>query len=174
MAANEGAARIERVAEPAQKITPFLWFDKEAEDAARFYVSVFKNSKFLGVTRYGEAGPGPAGSVMTANFQIEGQEFTGINAGPQFKFSEAVSFVIHCKTQEEVDYYWAKLTADGGQESQCGWLKDKFGLSWQVTPEALLQMIQDPDPEKSQRVMKAMFQMRKIDIAELKRARDRE
>jgi predicted 3-demethylubiquinone-9 3-methyltransferase (glyoxalase superfamily) len=160
----------EAVTAPAQKITPFLWFDKEAEDAAKFYVSVFKNSKLLGVTRYGEAGPGERGSVMTANFQIEGQEFTALNAGPAFKFSEAISFVIHCKTQEEVDYYWEKLTADGGNESDCGWLKDKFGLSWQVTPEKLLELIQDPDPERSQRAMKAMMQMKKLDIGEIERA----
>jgi predicted 3-demethylubiquinone-9 3-methyltransferase (glyoxalase superfamily) len=153
-----------------QKITPFLWFDKEAEDAAKFYVSVFKNSKLLGISRYGAAGPGEPGSVMTVNFEIEGQEFTALNAGPHFKFTEAVSFLIHCKTQEEVDYYWNTLTADGGQESDCGWLKDKFGLSWQVTPDRLMELIQDPDKEKSQRVMKAMMQMRKIDIGELERA----
>lgn len=155
---------------PAQKITPFLWFDKEAEEAAKFYVSIFKNSKLLGVSRYGEAGPGDPGSVMTANFQIEGQEFTALNAGPAFRFSEAISFVIHCKSQEEVDYYWEKLTADGGQESDCGWVKDKFGLSWQVTPDRLMELIQDPDPEKSQRAMKAMMQMKKIDIGEIERA----
>lgn len=155
---------------PAQKITPFLWFDKEAEEAANFYVSIFKNSKVLGVTRYGEAGPGPAGSVMTATFQLEDQVFTGVNGGPHFKFTEAISFVIHCKTQEEVDHYWNGLTADGGSESQCGWLKDKFGMSWQVVPDTLLQMLKDPDPQKSQRALKAMLQMRKIDIAKLEEA----
>jgi len=153
------------------KITPFLWFDGQAEEAAKFYVSVFKNSKMGKVVRYGEAGPGPKGSVMVASFQVEGQEFTALNGGPQFKFTEAVSFVVHCKTQEEVDYYWDKLLAGGGQESMCGWLKDKFGLSWQITPDALLELVSDPDPAISQSVMKAMMQMRKIDIEGLKRAR---
>jgi len=153
------------------KITPFLWFDGQAEEAAKFYVSVFKNSKMGKVVRYGEAGPGPKGSVMVASFQVDGQEFTALNGGPQFKFTEAVSFVVHCKTQEEVDYYWDKLLASGGQESMCGWLKDKFGLSWQITPDALLELVSDPDPAISQSVMKAMMQMRKIDIEGLKRAR---
>lgn len=160
----------EPVTAPAQKITPFLWFDHEAEEAGKYYVSIFKNSKFLGVTRYGEAGPGPAGSVMTATFQLEDQVFTGVNGGPHFKFTEAVSFVIHCKSQEEVDHYWNKLIADGGQESQCGWLRDKYGLSWQVVPDALLQMLKDPDPKKSQRVMQAMLQMKKIEIPKLEQA----
>ena len=155
---------------PAEKITPFLWFDKEAEEAANYYVSIFKNSKVLGVTRYGDAGPGTAGTVMTATFQIEDQVFTGVNGGPHFKFTEAISFVIHCKSQEEVDHYWEKLTANGGQESQCGWLKDKYGMSWQVVPDALLEMIKDPDPEKSRRVMNAMLQMKKIEIAKLREA----
>ncbi len=154
-----------------QKITSMLWFDGQAEEAAKFYVSVFKNSKMGKVLRYGDAGPGPKGSVMVASFEVEGHEFTALNGGPQFKFTEAVSFVVHCKTQEEVDYYWDKLLAGGGQESMCGWLKDKFGLSWQITPDALLELLSDPDPAISQSVMKAMMQMRKIDIEGLKRAK---
>ena len=147
-----------------------LWFDGQAEEAAKFYVSVFKNAKMGKVARYGDAGPGPKGSVMVASFEVEGREFTALNAGPQFKFNESVSFVVHCKTQEEVDSYWDKLLAGGGQESMCGWLKDKFGLSWQITPEVLLEMVSDPDPAKSQRAMKAMMQMRKIDIQRIKEA----
>jgi len=131
-----------------QEITPFLWFDTQAEEAANLYVSIFKNSKILKVARYGEAGPGPAGSVMIMNFQIEGQEFIALNAGPRFKFTEAISFVINCRTQEEVDHYWNKLTADGGQESMCGWLKDKYGLSWQVTPTILGELMTDKMPRK--------------------------
>ena len=152
------------------KITPFLWFDNNAEEAARFYTSVFRNSKMGEVRRYGDAGPGPKGSVMIASFSIEGVEFTALNAGPQFKFNESISFVVHCKTQDEVDEYWSKLTADGGQESQCGWLKDKFGMSWQITPERLLELIGDKDPGKSQRAMQAMMQMKKIDIAKIEQA----
>lgn len=151
------------------KITPFLWFDKNAEEAAEFYTSVFKNSRILEVSRYGDAGPGPKGQAMVVRFQVEGQDFLALNGGPQFKFTEAISFTIHCETQEEVDYYWARLSA-GGREVQCGWLLDKFGLSWQVTPTILPRLLQDPDPAKSQRVMKAMLQMVKIDIAELQRA----
>jgi predicted 3-demethylubiquinone-9 3-methyltransferase (glyoxalase superfamily) len=154
-----------------QKITSMLWFDGKAEEAAKFYVSIFKNSKMGKVVRYGDAGPGPKGSVMVASFEVEGQEFTALNGGPQFKFNESVSFVVHCKTQQEVDYYWDKLLAGGGQESMCGWLKDKFGLSWQITPDALLELVSDPDPAISQSVMKAMMQMRKIDIEGLKRAK---
>ncbi len=154
-----------------QKITPMLWFDGRAEEAAKFYVSVFKNSKMGKVVRYGDAGPGPKGSVMVASFEANGQEFTALNGGPQFKFNESVSFVVHCKTQEEVDYHWDKLLAGGGQESMCGWLKDKFGLSWQITPDVLLELVSDPDPAISQSVMKAMMQMRKIDIEALKRAK---
>ena len=153
-----------------QKISPFLWFDSNAEEAANFYVSIFKDSKILKIARYGEAGPGPAGSVMVVNFQIEGQDFTALNGGPVFKFTEAISFVISCQTQEEVDHYWNKLTADGGQESQCGWLKDKYGLSWQVTPTILGELLADKDQKKAQRVMQAMLQMKKIDTAALKRA----
>ena len=152
-----------------QKISTCLWFDNEAEEAAKFYVSIFPNSKITGVTRYGKSGPGPDGSVMTVNFELDGQRFTALNAGPQFKFTEAISFVIECQTQEEVDRYWTKLTA-GGQEVECGWLKDRYGLFWQVTPRILLEMIGDPDPAKAERVMKAMLQMKKIEIAPLKQA----
>jgi predicted 3-demethylubiquinone-9 3-methyltransferase (glyoxalase superfamily) len=153
-----------------QKISSMLWFDGKAEEAAKFYVSIFKNSKMGKVVRYGDAGPGPKGDVMVASFEVEGREFTALNGGPQFKFNESVSFIVHCKTQEEVDYYWDKLLAGGGQESMCGWLKDKFGLSWQITPDVLLESISDPDPAISQSVMKAMMQMRKIDIAAIKEA----
>jgi predicted 3-demethylubiquinone-9 3-methyltransferase (glyoxalase superfamily) len=156
-----------------QKITPFLWFDDKAEEAAKFYVSLFKNSKIGGITRYDEAGSKaagrPKGTVMTVEFQLEGQEFTAINGGPHFKFTEAVSFVVNCETQEEVDKFWEKLS-EGGQKSQCGWLKDKYGLSWQVVPTVLLEMLKDKDPAKSKRVMEAMLQMHKIDIQALKRA----
>jgi predicted 3-demethylubiquinone-9 3-methyltransferase (glyoxalase superfamily) len=161
-----------------QKITPFLWFDSNAEEAVNFYVSIFKNSKLGKVTRYNEASSKaagrPEGSVMTMEFQLEGQSFTAINGGPHFKFTEAISFVVDCETQEEVDYFWNKLTANGGQESQCAWLKDKYGLSWQIVPRVLIEMIGDKDPQKAQRVMEAMLQMKKIDIATLQRAYDGE
>ena len=161
-----------------QKITPFLWFDSNAEEAVNFYVSIFKNSKLGKVTRYNEASSKaagrPEGSVMTMEFQLEGQSFTAINGGPHFKFTEAISFVVDCETQEEVDYFWNKLTADGGQESQCAWLKDKYGLSWQIVPRVLIEMIGDKDPQKAQRVMEAMLQMKEIDIATLQRAYDGE
>ena len=150
-------------------ITPFLWFDNNAEEAMNFYVSVFKNSKVKRVTRYGEAGPGPAGAVMTVEFQLDGQDFVGLNGGPHFKFTEAVSFTVRCETQEEVDYYWDKLS-EGGQKSRCGWLKDKFGLSWQVEPGVLAELMADEDAEKAKRVMQAMLQMDKIEIEPLKRA----
>jgi predicted 3-demethylubiquinone-9 3-methyltransferase (glyoxalase superfamily) len=153
-----------------QKITPFLWFDNNAEEAVDFYLSIFKNSKILNVARYGETGPGPAGTVMTISFQLEGREFIALNGGPHFKFTEAISFSISSETQEEIDYYWSKLTAGGGQEVQCGWLKDKFGLSWQVNAPMLGELLADKDAKKAQRVMQAMMQMKKIDIAELKRA----
>ena len=153
-----------------QKITPFLWFDNQAEEAMNFYTSIFKNSEVKSVTRYGEAGPGPAGSVMTASFELEGNQFTALNGGPHFKFNEAISFVIDCKNQEEVDHYWSKLTADGGQESMCGWLKDKFGLSWQVVPRQLTQLLTSKDPGVANRVMQAMLKMRKIDIKKLEAA----
>jgi predicted 3-demethylubiquinone-9 3-methyltransferase (glyoxalase superfamily) len=153
-----------------QKITTFLWFNNNAEEAMNFYVSIFKNSKVLSVTRYGDAGPGPKGSVMTATFQLEGQEFIALNGGPHFKFTEAISLFVNCDTQEEVDDLWTKLTAGGGAPSQCGWLKDKFGLSWQIIPSALMELMADKDPAKSKRVMEAMLQMTKIDISKIKAA----
>lgn len=153
-----------------QKITTFLWFDDNAQEAANFYVSVFKNSRILETTHYGEAGPGPKGTVMTVSFELDGQQFTALNGGPHFKFTEAISLVVHCQSQEEVDYYWNRLTADGGQESQCGWLKDKYGLSWQITPDVLLKYLTDSDMAKSQRVFQAMLQMKKIDIDDLEQA----
>jgi predicted 3-demethylubiquinone-9 3-methyltransferase (glyoxalase superfamily) len=151
------------------RITPFLWFDTQAEEAANFYVSIFKNSRILAVSRYGDAGPGPKGSVMTVRFQLDGQEFIALNGGPHFKFTEAISFSVDCKTQAEVDEFWGKLSA-GGEEGPCGWLKDKYGLSWQINPTILGQMLSDPDPQKSKRVMEAMLKMKKIDIEGLRRA----
>jgi predicted 3-demethylubiquinone-9 3-methyltransferase (glyoxalase superfamily) len=148
-----------------QKITPFLWFDHQAEEAAKFYVSVFKDSKMGQVSRYGEGMPLPKGTVMTAAFEIEGQSFVALNGGPQFKFTEAVSFVVNCETQKEIDYYWDKLTGGGGSEVQCGWLKDKYGLSWQIVPTVLPQLV-----KKSGRVMEALMHMKKLDIAALERA----
>ena len=151
-----------------QLISPFLWFDNNAEEAMNFYVSVFKNSRAGRVTRYGAAGPGPAGSVMTVEFELDGQKFVGLNGGPHFKFNEAVSFTVRCETQEEIDYYWDKLS-EGGQTSRCGWLKDKFGLSWQVEPRILGDLMADKDPEKAKRVMEAMLKMDKIDIEPIRR-----
>jgi len=153
----------------SQKIVPFLWFDSNAEEAVNFYTSIFKNSKIGKVSRYPEGSPGPAGTVMTASFQLEGQDFIALNGGPQFKFTEAISFVVNCENQEEVDWFWKKLT-EGGQEVQCGWLKDKFGLSWQIVPTILGKLMADKDPVKAQRVMQAMLKMIKIDIATLQRA----
>ena len=152
-----------------QKITPFLWFDNNAEEAANFYVSVFKNSKVLNIARYGEVGPGPKGTVMTVEFELDGQEFVALNGGPQFKFTEAVSFVVNCDTQEEVDYYWERLS-EGGEKSRCGWLRDKFGLGWQVTPTILGKLLADKDQEKANRVMQTMLKMDKLDIEPLQRA----
>jgi predicted 3-demethylubiquinone-9 3-methyltransferase (glyoxalase superfamily) len=152
-----------------QRISPFLWFDTQAEEAARFYTAIFPDSAIGEISRYGEAGPGPKGSVMTVAFQLDGQSFMALNGGPQFKFSEAVSFVVHCEAQEEVDHYWDKLS-EGGQQVQCGWLKDKFGLSWQVTPKALGRLMSSGSLEQSQRVMRAMLQMKKLDIAALESA----
>ena len=154
-----------------QKITPFLWFDNTAEQAVNFYLSIFKDSKILSVTRYGEAGPGPAGTVLTISFQLEGQEFVALNGGPQFPFTEAISLSVNADTQEEVDEFWEKLS-EGGEKSRCGWLKDKYGLSWQVNPAILGEMLQDKDPGQAKRVMLAMLQMDKIDIAKLKQAYD--
>jgi len=155
---------------PKQKITTYLWFDQEAEEAANLYTSIFKNSKILNVARYGDAGPGPKGTAMTVNFQLDGQEFIALNGGPMYRFTEAISLLVDCETQEEVDRLWNKLTADGGEESMCGWLKDKFGLSWQIIPSALFRLMSDPDPEKSKRVVEAMLQMKKIDVPTLERA----
>ena len=154
-----------------QKITPFLWFDGQAEEAMNFYVSIFKNSKVGRVSRYGDAGPGPKGSVMSATFELDGQEFFALNGGPQFKFTPAISLFVNCETQEEVDELWEKLSA-GGRKDRCGWLQDKYGLSWQIIPSALGKMLGDKDGAKSKRVMMAMLAMDKIDIAGLQRAYD--
>ncbi|HLL88838.1 MAG TPA: VOC family protein [Tepidisphaeraceae bacterium] len=154
----------------SQKITPSLWFDDRIEAAANFYVSVFEDSRILGLTRYPEGGPRPAGTVLTAQFELAGLRFIAINGGPHFKFTPAVSFTVHCTDQREVDHYWTALTAGGGQESQCGWLTDRFGLSWQIVPDALVRYLGGKDAQKAARVMAAMMQMRKIDIAALDRA----
>jgi predicted 3-demethylubiquinone-9 3-methyltransferase (glyoxalase superfamily) len=165
---NPSAERTNAV---QQKITPNLWFDTEAEAAADYYISIFNNSRIVNVTRYSEAGPRAAGTVMTVEFELDGQRFVGINGGPQFTFDEAVSFQITCESQDEVDYFWQRLS-DGGQEGQCGWLKDRFGLSWQVVPTGMEEVLNDPDPERGQRAMQAMLGMRKIDVAALRRAAD--
>ena len=154
-----------------EKITPNLWFDTEAEEAAEFYTSIFEDSRILNVSRYTEGAPRPAGTVMTVEWEIQGQRFVGINGGPQFKFDEAVSFSISCADQDEVDYFWEKLT-DGGEESQCGWLKDRYGLSWQVVPEGMSEVFAGDDPERARRAMEAMLKMKKLDIEELRRAAD--
>jgi predicted 3-demethylubiquinone-9 3-methyltransferase (glyoxalase superfamily) len=154
-----------------QKITPFLWFDNNAEEAMNHYVSIFRNSRIIAVRRYGKGGPGPEGTVMTGTFELEGQRFMALNGGPLFKFTEAISLFVNCENQAEVDELWDKLTA-GGQESRCGWLKDKFGVSWQIIPAALGELLGDPDPAKSRRVMEAMMKMGKIDVGLLQRARD--
>jgi len=155
------------------KITPFLWFDGKAEEAMNFYISVFKNSKIVRVTRCGEAGPGPKGTVMSATFQLDGQDFFALNGGPQFTFTPAISFFVNCETQQEVDELWEKLS-EGGEKGRCGWLKDKYGLSWQIIPFVLGMMLQDKDAEKAKRVMQAMLQMDKIDIERLKQAHDQD
>jgi predicted 3-demethylubiquinone-9 3-methyltransferase (glyoxalase superfamily) len=154
----------------SQKITPSLWFDMNAEEAANFYVDLFDDARILDVTRYPEGTPGPAGEVMTVEWELNGQKFVGINGGPQFQFSEAVSFMISCMDQDVVDYYWDRLTADGGKEGQCGWLTDRFGLAWQVVPEGMDEVFNDPDPAKAERSMAAMMKMKKLDIAELRAA----
>jgi predicted 3-demethylubiquinone-9 3-methyltransferase (glyoxalase superfamily) len=153
-----------------KKINPFLWFDFEAEQAAKFYVGIFKNSKIGKITHYSEHGPGPKGSVMTMEFTLDKVDFVALNGGPQFKFTEAISFSVNCETQDEIDYFWEKLSADGGSTGRCGWLKDKFGLSWQVNPVFLGDMLADRDTEKANRVMKAIMEMDKIDIAALEKA----
>jgi predicted 3-demethylubiquinone-9 3-methyltransferase (glyoxalase superfamily) len=153
-----------------KKINPFLWFDSEAEEAAKFYVGIFKNSKIGRITHYGEDGPGPEGGVMTVEFTLDRVDFVALNGGPQFKFTEAISFSVNCETQDEVDYFWEKLSADGGSTGRCGWLKDKFGLSWQINPVFLRDMLADRDVDKANRVMKAMMEMDKIDIAALENA----
>jgi predicted 3-demethylubiquinone-9 3-methyltransferase (glyoxalase superfamily) len=157
---------------PFQKITPFLWFNHQAEEAAGFYTSIFPNSRIVKVTHYGEAGPGPAGTAMTVEFVLEGQSFVALNGGPHYQFTEAISFVVNCQTQDEVDAYWETLSASGSQV-QCGWLRDRFGLSWQIVPTELPDLLNDPDPEKSQRVMKAMLTMKKLDIRALREAREK-
>ncbi len=151
------------------KITPFFWFDHQAEEAAQFYTSIFPNSRITQIARYSEVGPGPAGSVMTVGFELDGQPYTALNGGPLFKFNESVSFVVHCKTQQEVDHYWDRLIA-GGAPSQCGWLKDKFGLSWQIVPDVLIELMQDKNPRKARNVVAAMMKMVKLDIATLQKA----
>jgi predicted 3-demethylubiquinone-9 3-methyltransferase (glyoxalase superfamily) len=156
-----------------QKITPFLWFDRNAEEAMNHYISIFRNSKVVGIARYSEGGPGPAGSVMVCSFELDGQQFSALNGGPQFKFTEAISLAVTCESQEEVDHFWSRLSA-GGSEGQCGWLKDKFGLSWQVVPRVLIELLQDRDAAKAKRVMQAMMEMKKIDIAQLQQAASRQ
>ena len=154
-----------------QKISPFLWYDTQAEEAANFYVSLFEDAEIIGISRYPEGAPGPAGQVMTVNFRLAGQEFTALNGGPQFPFTEAVSFYVHCADQDEVDRLWAQLT-EGGAPGQCGWLTDRFGLSWQIIPDRLSELLGDPDPERAQRTMQAMLQMEKIEIKALEDAAD--
>ncbi|MDE1939389.1 MAG: VOC family protein [Alphaproteobacteria bacterium] len=156
-----------------QKITPFLWFDREAEEAANFYVSIFKNSKIVNISRYPEGAPNPAGAVMTVEFQLDGRDFIALNGGPHFKFTEAISLSVSCETQAEVDELWARLTA-GGEEGPCAWLKDKYGLSWQIVPTALPRLLKDKDRSKASRVMQAMMKMKKIDIGKLQEAYDRD
>lgn len=153
-----------------QKITPFLWYDSQAEEAAKFYTSIFRNSKIGTVRRYGEAGPGPKGSAMTVEFQVEGQDFIALNGGPHYQFTPAISLFVKCETQAEVDELWEKLLSGGGKPNRCGWLQDRFGVSWQIIPTTLGKLMSDPDPQKSSRVMRAMLQMEKIDIDGLKRA----
>jgi len=162
-------SRSERTQPAPQKITTFLWFDRNAEEAAKFYVSIFKNSKIVNIARYGDSGAGPKGTVMTVEFDLDGQRFTGLNGGPTFKFTEAISLVVNCETQQEVDYFWEKLS-EGGQEVECGWVKDKFGLSWQIVPNIVFETFQDGDQAKIDRLMKAVMQMKKLDVEGLRKA----
>jgi predicted 3-demethylubiquinone-9 3-methyltransferase (glyoxalase superfamily) len=152
------------------KITPFLWFDSQAEEAAKFYIAVFKNGRILKTVRFGDAGPGPKGAVMTVAFEVNGQQFTALNGGPQFKFTPAISFVVSCETQGQIDALWGQLSADGGHEGRCGWVQDKYGLSWQIVPPVLPELLADPDPLRATRTMRAMMQMGKLDIAALRNA----
>ena len=168
--ATTATSRSERIQASPQKITTFLWFDKNAEEAINFYVSIFKNSKILNTTHYGESGAGPKGTVMTIDFELDGQQFVALNGGPTFKFTEAISLVVNCDTQQEVDYFWEKLSANGGQKVECGWLKDKFGLSWQIVPNVLWEFFADGDQAKNDRIMKAVMQMKKLEIEGLKKA----
>jgi len=168
--ATTATSRSERTQASPQKITTFLWFDKNAEEAVNFYVSVFKNAKILNTTKYGDSGAGPKGTVMTIDFELDGQQFVALNGGPTFKFTEAISLVVNCDTQQEVDYFWEKLSADGGQTVECGWLKDKFGLSWQIVPKILWELFADGDQAKNDRIMKAVMQMKKLDVEGLKKA----
>ncbi len=154
------------------RIIPHLWYSTQAEEAAKFYTSIFRNGKIGSIARYPEGSPGPAGSVMTVEFELDGQPFVGLNGGPQFKFNESVSFAIECDTQEEIDHFWDKLLAGGGKPQQCGWLKDRYGLSWQVTPSGMDKLFSDPDPQRAERAMRAMFDMKKLDIETLRRAAD--
>ena len=156
------------MAQIQQRITPMLWFDGQAEEAANFYVSIFKNSRVTGLSRYGDTGPGPKGSVMVAEFELDGQKFTALNGGPQFKFTEAISLVVNCESQDEVDYYWEKLSGSGGEEVVCGWLKDKYGLSWQVVPVRVFELLKDP--AKSDKVLAAVMEMKKLDLSKLEEA----
>ena len=169
MPGTVATSRDERADSQTQKITTFLWFDNNAEEAVNFYISVFKNSRVIGSARYGETGPGPKGTIMTIDFELDGVRYNALNGGPNFKFTEAMSLVVHCQTQEEVDYYWEKLS-EGGQIIECGWLKDKFGLFWQITPDLLLELLQSDDDQKVDRVMKAMMQMKKLDIEGIRKA----
>lgn len=166
---NTGTAKSPETQPQTQKITTFLWFDGNAEEAANFYISVFKNSKIRDIVRYGDSGPGPKGSVMIVDFELDGEQFTALNGGPEFKFNESISLVVHCQSQEEVDYFWEKLSA-GGQQVECGWLKDKFGLSWQIVPEIFLDLLRNSDDQKKDRVMRAMMKMKKLDIKQLQEA----
>ncbi|HET6978389.1 MAG TPA: VOC family protein [Pyrinomonadaceae bacterium] len=170
MATTTGTSRSKRTQPTPQRITTFLWFDRNAEEAVNFYVSVFKNSEIRNTTHYGDEGAGPEGSVMTIDFDLDGQRFVALNGGPTFKFTEAISLMVNCETQQEIDYYWEKLSGNGGKEVECGWVKDKFGLSWQIVPNYISEVWEEGDEAKTNRLMKAVMQMKKFDIQELKKA----